>query len=286
MPTTRTPASPPPHDWGVATVDVDADLDRVGVPAMRPSPEALATLHEAHVRTIPFENVDIQLGHTPSLQLSDITDKLVRRRRGGYCFEHGLLFAACLERLGYQVTRGMARVRPDSPHGSRTHLVLFVDVAGTRFLADPGFGSGLLMPLPLEDGATTEHGGWPYRLRRDGQLWRLEKPDEHGEWVAAHAFDETPQRPIDYVVANHFTATHSHSPFTQRLIVQRLDRGSCRKLFGNRLLVEHATRPSGQPRAVAADELDEVLRWLDIVLDEDELTRLRQVYAGTEPPGA
>ncbi len=284
MPTTRTPASPPPHDWGVATVDVDAYLDRVGVPAMRPSPEALATLHEAHVRTIPFENVDIQLGHTPSLQLSDITDKLVRRRRGGYCFEHGLLFAACLERLGYQVTRGMARVRPDSPHGSRTHLVLFVDVAGTRFLADPGFGSGLLMPLPLEDGATTEHGGWPYRLRRDGRLWRLENPTSTGSgWrrmpsTRPHSGRSTTWSPTTSPPPTRIPRSPSGSSCNGSTAAAAANSSATDCSWNTPRALRPAAR-GGRRRARRGPPLGHRP-------DEDELTRLRQVYAGTEPPGA
>lgn len=277
------PASSQTGDWYITALDLDAYLHRIGKSAARPSEEALSALHEAHVRTVPFGNVDVLLGHPPSLELSDIADKLVHRRRGGYCFEHGLLFAAALERLGYHVTRCLARVQPDSPGGAKTHLVLVVDVRGKRFLADTGFGSGLLVPLPLEDGATTEHGGWPYRLRRDGRLWRLEKPGDGGaDWTAVYAFDETPQRPIDYVVANHFTATHPRSPFTQRLIVQRIDHGICRKLVGRGLLTEHPGRTPEQPRPVSADELGEVLHSLGLALDEDELAQLRQVYAGAE----
>lgn len=267
--------------WNSADLDLDAYLARVGQSPRNPSIEALSALHEAHIRTIPFENVDVLLGRTPSLELADIVDKLVRRRRGGYCFEHGLLFAAALDLLGYRVTRCVARVAFDRPDSPRTHLMLLVDLDGIEYLADVGFGSPPLAPLPLLDGAATDHGGWPFRMRRDGRYWLLEKPGEHG-WQVAHGFDDAPQRPVDYVVANHYTATHPRSVFTQRLIVQRRDHGSTRKLVGSHLSTEYTDGTRERDRVVGPDELGEVLESLGIVVADDELALLRQVYAGPE----
>ena len=64
-----------------------------------------------HASTVPFENIDIVLGRVISLNLGDLQDKLVKARRGGYCFEQNALFAAALESLGFKVTRLAARVR-------------------------------------------------------------------------------------------------------------------------------------------------------------------------------
>lgn len=141
-----------------------------------------------------------------------ISDKLVHRRRGGYCFEHALLLAAVLERLGFAVQRRMARVQP---HGSgvRTHMMLTVHADGVEYLADVGFGAGMRYPMPLRDGAVVDQAGWAHRLTQDGALWTLWKRSDQG-WEALHAFDDSPQRPIDYEVAHHYTATHPRSPFT------------------------------------------------------------------------
>jgi N-hydroxyarylamine O-acetyltransferase len=269
----------PALDWHVDTLDLDAYLRRIGVPTAGVSARDLAVLHEAHVRSIPFENVDVILGRTPSLELPDLTAKLVHGDRGGYCFEHGLLFAAALQRLGYDVTRCMARVGFDRPSAPESHLLLLVRVDDERFLADVGFGSGLLTPLPLRDGADTDHGGWPLRLRRDGRYWLLESPADDG-WRVEHGFDETLKRPVDYVVANHYVSTHPNSPFTRRLIVQRRDHGVTRRLFGRHYLVQYADGRATETSVVTPDTLDEVLRSLDIVVADADLPRLREVYAG------
>ncbi|OQO94716.1 arylamine N-acetyltransferase [Saccharomonospora piscinae] len=281
MTETRTQTAHPHIDWDTAGLDLDAYHHRIGQSLRPPSPEALFALHEAHVRTIPFENVDVVLGRTPSLRLADIAAKLVDTERGGYCFEHGLLFAAVLDRLGYDVTRGVARVRFDQPDAEQTHLVLLVRTEGERFLADVGFGAGPLVPLPLRDGARTDHGGWPFRLRRDGGFWLLENPDPEGDWRIAHGFDETPQRHIDYVVGNHYIATHPDSAFTGRLVVMRKDRDVHRKLVGDRLVVEYADETPREVTTVEPGDLGDTLRSLGIVVTGDDLARLSEVYAGS-----
>lgn len=277
--TTELTTAIPTLDWNVDALDLDAYLRRIGLPTPSVSVPGLAVLHEAHVRTIPFDNVEVMLGRTPSLELPAIVDKLVRRQRGGYCFEHGLLFAAVLERLGYEVTRCMARVGFDEPDAPLTHLMSLVRLGKERFLVDVGFGSGLLVPLPLTEGAYTDHGGWPFRLRREGPYWLLEA-FTNGTWRIGHGFDETPQRLVDYVVANHYIATHPDSPFTRRLIVQRKAHGTCRKLLGREYRVEYADGRPAESREITATELGEVLRSLGIVVDDIELVRLRKVYAG------
>ena len=81
-------------------LDLDAYLGRIGAPApLAPSAEALADLQQAHVGTIPFENLDILLGRPVLLDLASLQAKLVTARRGGYCFEQNTLFQAALDRL-------------------------------------------------------------------------------------------------------------------------------------------------------------------------------------------
>lgn len=262
-------------EWGVAELDLDAYLGRIGQSRTEPSAAALTALHEAHVRTIPFENVEPLLGARPALELAAISAKLVQRDRGGYCYEHGLLFAAALERLGYQVTRLAARVNPDK-QGPKTHLNLVVHADGADHLVDVGFGAGVLRPMQLRDGVVVDQGGWKHRLTRDGRYWRLEKQTADG-WIALHAFDDTPQHQIDYEVFNHYVATHPRSPFTGQLVVMRLDDGISRKLLGNRLIVEHADGQT-EESTVPPEQLAATLHELDIVLEPTELDALLQLY--------
>ncbi|MBP2477978.1 N-hydroxyarylamine O-acetyltransferase [Crossiella equi] len=259
-------------EWTITAVDVAGYLARIGHPAVpAPTAAALRSLHEAHIRAIPFENIDVLLHQHPGVGLDVIADKLVTRRRGGYCYEHALLFAAVAEQLGYAVRRRMSRIEPDRP-GPRTHMTLTVTAQGREYLVDIGYGAGMYRPMPLAEGEVVDQAGWPHRLVRDGALWLLQK-QESGGWRTLHGFDDQEQHPVDYAVAHHYVSSHPRSPFSQQLVVMRLAEGLSRRLVGEELTVEHAdgrtdTRPV--PRA----ELATLLPELGLRLTEDELRRL------------
>jgi N-hydroxyarylamine O-acetyltransferase len=260
------------NEWQTDVIDLAAYLDRVGQPGVdHASVEVLYRLHAAHVRSIPFENVDVILGTHAGLGLDAIQTKLVRRQRGGYCFEHALLFAAVLERLGFEVERRIARVQPHKS-GPRTHMLLAVRVDGQEFLADVGFGAGMLHPMPLKDGAVVDQGGWDHRLTQDGDRWTLEKRTADG-WIPQHASTSEPQRPIDYEVAHHYVATHPNSPFSTKLVVMRLADGVSRRLVGTTLATEYADGRTIR-RELAPADLGAALAALDVVLNDEELDLL------------
>ncbi|RZQ65982.1 arylamine N-acetyltransferase family protein [Amycolatopsis suaedae] len=268
--TTTTPDTAT-REWGIEAVDVDAYLDRIDHLRLPPSPAALRSMMAAHIRAIPFENVDVLIGH-PGISLAAITAKLVGRRRGGYCYEHALLFAAVLERLGYTVERRMARVQPGGS-GLHTHMLLVAHAGGEPHLVDIGFGAGMMYPMPLRDGAVVDQAGWEHRLDRVGPLWTLSKRTADGDWEVLHEHDEAPQRPADYEVAHHYVSTHPRSPFTGQLVVMRLEPGVSKRLVGGELTVEYADgRVERTP--VPVEDIDRTLRQLDVELEPAELAAL------------
>jgi len=204
-----------------AELDLDAYLRRIGLKEPPRSDLAgLRALHLAHATTIPFENLDIQMGLPIHLDLASLQSKLVRQRRGGYCFEHNTLFQAVLKELGFGVIACEARVRLGAPVLlPRTHMLLLVRLEGVDWLADVGFGGeGLLGPVPL-DGAT--HGQFlnTYRVEEEGGL-RVLQSYHHGAWEDLYAFEPTPRFPIDFELASHYTSTHPDSRFIKTLTAQ------------------------------------------------------------------
>ena len=204
--------------WAIDLLDVDAYLERVGYHGdLAPTVGTLRRLHRAHVAAIPFENLDVVLGGGVSLEMGAMQDKLLRRGRGGYCYEHNLLFAALLQRIGFAVSRLTARIRmgSDGPRESG-HMMLRVEAEGRPWLADVGFGGQRLMePVLLEDGATSQQGGWTYRLNREGAgswVLRVWRP---GGWFDLYGFTLEPRHHGDYVVYNHYTSTSPDSPFVR-----------------------------------------------------------------------
>jgi N-hydroxyarylamine O-acetyltransferase len=222
----RGPVRPPALPGAVA-FDLAGYLARVGVEAAGPPDVGtLVRLHRAHVSAIPFENLEIQLGGQIALDLDTLTAKMVRRRRGGYCFEQNALLAAALEAIGFAPTRCEARVRP--PDGAilpRTHMVLLVRCEGRDWLVDGGFGAdGLCEPLGI-DGEPATQAGRTYRVAPEGRLKILQVASETG-WRDLYGVLPDPVYPIDYVVGNWFTSTYPASPFVQSLTAQRIVNGT------------------------------------------------------------
>ncbi|HEX4845653.1 MAG TPA: arylamine N-acetyltransferase, partial [Geothrix sp.] len=130
--------------------DLDAYFERVGFGGEpKASLDTLFALHFAHATRVPFENLDIQMGLPIRLDLPSLQDKLVRRRRGGYCFEQNTLFLAALKVIGFDVIACEARVRLGAPDIlPRTHMLLLVRMEEAFWLSDVGFGGeGLLWPV-------------------------------------------------------------------------------------------------------------------------------------------
>ena len=224
-------------------MQLDAYLQRIGYTGdLRSSASVLEALHLAHATHIPFENLDILRGLPIRLDLDSLQRKLVDGRRGGYCYEHNLLFAAVLEEIGFSVTRLAARVRYRATSVlPRTHMLLLVDTDAGRWLADVGFGAeGLLQPVPFDSGQESKQFAWTYRVTpgpkgpglRDA--WVLQSKHAEG-WLDMYGFTLEPQLLVDYEVANHFTSTHPESRFVKGLTVQ-LPRPEARTALRNREL--------------------------------------------------
>jgi N-hydroxyarylamine O-acetyltransferase len=199
--------------------DLDAYLARIGLSG-RPS---LAELHRAHVSSIPFENLDPHRGVPISLAVEDLQEKIVGRRRGGYCFEHNLLFAAALEALGAEVEPMLARVRVGTTRGTvrpRSHLLLRVAAEGSLWHADVGFGAGTpLVPIPFgPDGGEHEQSGWRFRVVPDGSELVLQCVLD-GDWTDLYAFAPQPVPLVDIETSNWFTCSHPASPFVTGLLI-------------------------------------------------------------------
>jgi arylamine N-acetyltransferase len=271
--------------WQVHRLDLEGYLKRVGLAVRAPSFEALAELHEMHVRTFTFDNIDVLLGRHPGVSLADVQQKFVDRGRGGYCFEHATIFGAALERLGYEGRRHLGRVG-DPATGTqqgRTHMVVEVVLEGQRFLCDPGFGMSLLRPIRMVDGAEDDYPpGWRYQLRRTGTgNWALHRHREEG-WEVTHTTDELEVHPVDVVIGHHYTSTFAGSHFTTGLILAK-------HLPGRHITVTHETltvRTPGQEtehRRLREGEIQEWLATLEVPLTPDErsglLAKLRMLAA-------
>jgi N-hydroxyarylamine O-acetyltransferase len=195
-------------------------LERIGHGwHVRPKLPTLRSLHRAHVLSIPFEALDVQLGEVPSLEPEAIFDKIVERRRGGWCYEMNGLFGAALEAIGFDVTRVACGVMRQDGGEERigTHLALLVDCEGP-WLCDVGFGGSLLEPLPLAAG---EREDGPYavslELIEDG-YWRF---SESHETPFGYDFRAEPADEALLAAKRDWQSTHPESNFTLNFVAQK-----------------------------------------------------------------
>ncbi|WP_433362726.1 arylamine N-acetyltransferase family protein [Streptosporangium sp. CA-115845] len=155
-------------------VQITRYLDRLGVARLaEPDALSLRALQFAHLRTVPFENLSIHLGEPISLDSDALFDKIVNRRRGGFCYELNGLFAELLTALGYRVTLLAARVFGGGAPGPLfDHLALRVDL-DEPWLVDVGFGDFSDEPLRLHERAEQKDGGGVFRI--------APAPGDHGD---------------------------------------------------------------------------------------------------------
>jgi N-hydroxyarylamine O-acetyltransferase len=205
------------------SLDLDAYFDRIDWGgSTQPTYETLAGILDAHMRHVPFENLDVLLRRPIRLDPDGLQQKLVHARRGGYCFEQASLLGAVLAELGFAPVAHTARVVMYTPRtgSARTHMFLVVTLPEGTFVVDPGFG-GLAprVPVPLVDGATMMHGSDAHTMVRDGRYWVLRARTESGlvdAWATTLDLDNA----IDFEMGNHFTSTWPGSPFLNRLTLR------------------------------------------------------------------
>lgn len=198
---------------------LNAYLERIhfeGSPAV--NDDTLRRLHRGHLLAISYENLDIHRGGVLTLDENLIFEKIVLQRRGGWCFEMNGLMAWALRQIGFEVTLMAGAVnRPvlgDLAEGN--HLVLRVDLA-RPYLADAGFGTGFLEPLPLAEGSYRQ-GFQTYQISHHNGRWQFSNIT-----IAAPGFDftETPHQMSDFAAQCHRLQTSPDSGFVMNTVCHR-----------------------------------------------------------------
>jgi arylamine N-acetyltransferase len=205
-------------------MNVAAYFNRIGYQGPAdPTVETMHALVAAHNRSIPFENLDPLMGiPVADLSVAALTDKLVHRRRGGYCYEHNGLMGYALGALGFGVDRLAGRVvwmKTSDGLPAQTHEVLSVTVPGVDgpFLVDVGFGGQTLTsPIRLDVGPVQQTRHEPYRIRERAEYCQLEA-EVRGEWQPLYIFTTRPQPQIDLEVGSWYVSTHPNSHFVTGL---------------------------------------------------------------------
>lgn len=238
-------------------MDVQAYLRRINYRGeLAPTAATLRELHCAHMLAVPFENLDIQLGRPILLDEQALFDKIVMRRRGGFCYELNGLFALLLRELGFDVTllaAGVARAaggfgpefdhltllvqsplsfvpgqspqsanheqltEADTAHSPRSPQPLIPNPQPPAWLADVGFGDSFREPLRFAEAIEQAQDGRAYRLDRDEEHFTLMQRDGAG-WEPQYRFTLQPHAHAEYADMCRYHQTSPESSFTRKRV--------------------------------------------------------------------
>jgi len=228
-------------------------LARIGAQSPKgPTPEGLWDLHAAHLRAVPFENLDIHFGAPIVLERDRILKKVVADRRGGFCYELNTAFHWLLTELGYRVSLLSAEVaRAEGGFGIPfDHMTLLVEIDGERWLSDVGFGDSFLHPLRFVEGEVHEEPEYRYRLTRHEPYWHLERAGHDGDdYGVQYRFTTAPRRLAEYRGGCEYHQTSPDSTFTQNVVATRALEDGRVTVTRDRVILRQAKDRSETPLA-------------------------------------
>lgn len=260
-------------------MNVSDYLNRIGV-SHRPSStlESLHGLQAAHMRHVPFENLDVLLGRPLSLSVEDLFEKIVTQKRGGYCFELNTVYGALLSEIGFEPVPMLARVWLRNPDETppRTHLVNRVKIDGEDWISDVGFGGrAARVPLKIGDGYEVDDGDGHIRIVKDAEFgYRISRLQD-GAWSDQYTVETQAAHMSDILSGNHWTENHPSSHFRQGIGVGLFTEEGRMSFYGG-VLTHRGRETRTQPMSGLHDILD-VLKCefgLDLNMTSEQQARL------------
>ncbi|KAL0479419.1 hypothetical protein AKO1_007668 [Acrasis kona] len=188
-----------------------------------------------HLNKVPFENFDIHYSktHRISVRPGDVYEKIVEKKRGGYCMENNLAFSMLLESLGFDVYTSGARVKAEEEFLGWSHMICLVSIQDKKYLVDVGFGgNGMISPILVEDGTEQPNFGKenmrvvkgiiPHSKTKQ-KVWLLEHQiNKEGEWKALYMFSTDEFFYQDYNTMSFFTSNDPQTIFLNHIIATRI----------------------------------------------------------------
>lgn len=214
-------------------------LERIGISdRLTATYENLELILKKASEMIPFENLDVHLGYGIDLTKERIENKILDKKRGGYCYEVNGILSYALEELGFDVSYMGARtifgyneLRPI------THMVLKVKIENSCYLCDLGFtGMNSIKPLLIHD---NENNG-SFRLLKDSEVGNiLQVNREEGSWESLYSFTTDELRLIDFELANYYNSNSEKSICTRKVICSINNENGSTRLVDNELKVRN-----------------------------------------------
>jgi N-hydroxyarylamine O-acetyltransferase len=184
------------------------------------SVQTLTQLQKTHLLHVPFENLDIHQNVPIRLDVDQMYDKVVNRRRGGFCYELNGLFYELLKALDFEVRRISARVYHDGEYAPEyDHLVIVVTIDGEEYLTDVGFGEFAFAPLRLDTTDPQHDERGIFRVDRYKEIYYRVSKQENETWQPVYIFENKHREFQEFAAMCQYHQTSPDSHFTQKRMI-------------------------------------------------------------------
>ena len=241
-------------------MDIKRYLERIAyVGPTSPTLEVLSSLQMLHLLNVPFENLDIH--RKTKIDLTNLFDKIVTRRRGGFCYELNGLFYELLIQIGFTVKMVSARVYDGKGnYGAEfDHMALIVQIMGDSYLADVGFGEFLFFPMKIELNKDISDPRGIFRIETFDEFYQVvKKKNTDGSFIPEYIFSAKERRLEEFNEMCNYHQTNIASHFTQKRICSLPTANGRITLTGNTLKVTE----NGEVRETVLNNEEEVAQKL------------------------
>ncbi len=234
-----------------AAPDSTAYLRRIGYTGEpRLSAAVLGDLQEAHLLHVPFENLDIRAGRVIRLETPALFEKVVLRRRVGFCYELNGLFHWLLVQVGFHATLASGRVSTGDGFGPEfDHMLILARAEDQTFLVDVGFGDFSMRPLRFAVDEPLDDRAGRFLIEQDGtDCFRVSRfANEAQRYVPAYIFSTKERALEDFAAMCTYHQTSPDSHFTRGRVCSMAAAAGRTTLTDDRLIVTEAGRRSEVP---------------------------------------
>jgi N-hydroxyarylamine O-acetyltransferase len=203
---------------------------------VHPAIATLSELQKQHLLTVPFENLDIH--NKTRIDLNNLFDKIVIRKRGGFCYELNGLFYDLLKKLGFTVKMVSARVYMDDSFSPEfDHMALIVTIEEENYLVDVGFGEFSFHPVKIKLNSESVDPRGIFKLEAPDASIVVKKKNEAGDFIPEYSFSEMEREPEEFAERCNYHQTNPASHFMQNRICSLPTLHGRISLSGNKLKI-------------------------------------------------
>ncbi len=244
-------------------MNTDAYLNRIGyVGSQEPTLATLKALQRAHLLHVPFENLDIHRQQEIHIDVKQSYDKIVRQKRGGFCFEVNGLFNELLQNLGFSTHFITCSVfsQPKQRYTPYFGHVAIIAHLEEDWLVDVGFGTNFSEPLRLNTEDYQLRDSTYYQLVKLNKVETLlHRTTDRQEHIKMYKFKPEPQPLTRFTEMCHYHQTSPESLFTKGKLCSLLTPNG-RITLTDKAFIETVSGKKTETSIESTQEFDQKLR--------------------------